>query len=249
MSDEEYSDVESVKSEESEVEIYPAKNIIGQPKQLDDDSIDDADLSDNDSDVNEEFAEDQDEVIEPQIDSDVEDSEEEDEDINIDDAEAVPEQAKSKKTTDKKSKKQLMILDDDDEDDEEYNENYLEKFDTELVKNYIDDFHPECLSHNYDEITKLSNVVRNSDGIIIDLLHRTIPYLTKYERARILGQRAKQIETGAKPLVKVPENIIDGYIIAELELKEKKIPFIIKRPIPGGACEYWNLNDLEVVAF
>jgi DNA-directed RNA polymerase I, II, and III subunit RPABC2 len=251
MSDEEYSDVESVKSEESEVEIYPAKNLIGQPKQLDDDSVDDADLSDNDSDadVNEEFVED-DEILEPQIDSDEEDLEDEDEDINMDDAEAVTQQTKSKKSSDKKPKKQLMILDDEDEDeDEEYNENYLEKFDTELVKNYIDDFHPECLSHNYDEITKLSNVVRNSDGIIIDPLHRTIPYLTKYETARILGQRAKQIETGAKPLVKVPENIIDGYIIAELELKEKKIPFIIKRPIPGGACEYWNLNDLEMVAF
>jgi DNA-directed RNA polymerase I, II, and III subunit RPABC2 len=92
-------------------------------------------------------------------------------------------------------------------------------------------------------------VTKNSDGIIIDPLHRTIPFLTKYERARILGQRAKQIETGAKPLVRVPENVVDGYIIAELELKEKKIPFIIRRPIPGGACEYWNLKDLEVIAY
>jgi DNA-directed RNA polymerase subunit K/omega len=148
-----------------------------------------------------------------------------------------------------KPKKQLMILDEEDDDDDDLNENYLEKFDSQLVKNYIDDFHPECLSHNYDEIIKLSNVVRNSDGIIVDPLHRTIPYLTKYERARILGQRAKQIETGAKPMVKVPENIIDGYIIAELELKEKKIPFVIKRPIPSGGCEYWNLKDLEVIAF
>ena len=123
------------------------------------------------------------------------------------------------------------------------------KFDGEITKRYIQDFHPECLSHNYDEISKLSVVVRNSDNIIIDPLHRTIPYLTKYEKARILGQRAKQIETGARPLVKIPENIVDSYIIAELELREKKIPFIIRRPIPGGACEYWNLRDLEVVAF
>ena len=73
--------------------------------------------------------------------------------------------------------------------------------------------------------------------------------MTKYEKARILGQRAKQIETGSRPYVKVPENIVDGYIIAELELKEKKIPFIIRRPIPGGAFEYWNLKDLEIVQF
>ena len=65
----------------------------------------------------------------------------------------------------------------------------------------------------------------------------------------MLGQRAKQIETGSKPFVKVPENIIDSYVIAELELREKKIPFIIKRPIPGGAFEYWNLKDLEIINF
>ena len=245
MSDEEYSDTESVISEESEVETYPTKKSIGEPPLEEDESVDDADLSDNGSDINEDFIEDEDEVPEQEIDSD-DDIEEEDEEEAI----VIAEDTKKTSEMSKKPKKQLMILDDEDDDeDEEYNENYLEKFDAELVKNYIGDFHPECLSHNYDEITKLSIVVRNSDGIIIDPFHKTIPYLTKYERARILGQRAKQIETGAKPLVKVPENIVDGYIIAELELKEKKIPFIIKRPIPGGACEYWNLNDLEIVAF
>ena len=49
--------------------------------------------------------------------------------------------------------------------------------------------------------------------------------------------------------MRVPENIIDGYIIAELELKEKKIPFIIRRPIPNGSCEYWHLKDLEIIGF
>lgn len=73
--------------------------------------------------------------------------------------------------------------------------------------------------------------------------------MTKYEKARILGQRAKQIETGAKPFVKVPENVIDSYVIAELELREKKIPFIIKRPIPGGGFEYWHMRDLENINF
>ena len=143
-----------------------------------------------------------------------------------------------------------LIIDDDDEDDEdEYDDSYLQKFDSEITKNYIDEFHPECLIHNYDEITKLATVVRDSTNIIIDPLHKTIPYLTKYERARILGQRAKQIETGARPLVKLPENVIDSYVIAELELQQKRIPFIIRRPIPNGGCEYWNLKDLEMVLF
>jgi DNA-directed RNA polymerase I, II, and III subunit RPABC2 len=138
---------------------------------------------------------------------------------------------------------------DDDDDDDEYDESYLQKFDSEITKSYVNDFHPECLIHNYDEIAKLTKIVKNEDNIIVDPYHRTIPFLTKYEKARVLGQRSKQIETGAKPLVKVPENIIDGYIIAQLELREKKIPFIIKRPLPSGACEYWNIRDLEIVGF
>ena len=145
--------------------------------------------------------------------------------------------------------KKTQLIDENDDDDDDYDDNYLQKFDNEISKNYIEEFHPECLNHNYEEVAKLSIVVKNSDGIIIDPLHKTIPYLTKYEKARILGQRAKQIETGSRPYVKVPENIVDGYIIAELELKEKKIPFIIRRPIPGGAFEYWNLKDLEIVQF
>ena len=149
-----------------------------------------------------------------------------------------------------KGKKPTAVIDEEDDDEyDEYDENYLQKFDNEVIRNYVNSFHPECMNHNYEEIAKLSVVVKNSDGIIVDPLHRTIPYLTKYERARVLGQRAKQIETGAKPLVKVPESIVDGYIIAELELREKKIPFIIRRPIPGGGCEYWSIRDLEIVAF
>jgi len=138
--------------------------------------------------------------------------------------------------------------DDDDEDDDE-DDNYLQKFDSEINKNYVVDFHPECSIHNYDEISILTHIIRDSNNIIIDDLHKTVPFLTKYEQARVLGQRAKQINSGAKAFVKIPENVIDGYIIAELELQQKRIPFIIRRPIPGGASEYWNLRDLENIHF
>jgi DNA-directed RNA polymerase subunit K/omega len=135
--------------------------------------------------------------------------------------------------------------DENDEDDEDAN--YLQKFDTDLRENFIEKHHPEAKSHNFEEVKHLSRVVRNENGIIIDNLHKTLPFLTKYETARILGQRAKQLNSGAKTFVKVPPNIIDGYEIAKLELEEKKIPFIIKRPIPDGTCEYWNVSDLEIL--
>ena len=134
-------------------------------------------------------------------------------------------------------------------DEEDENDNYLQKFSLDINQNYLMNYHPETVIHNYDEISVLTKIIKDRNGTIIDPLHRTASYLTKYEKARVLGQRAKQIECGAKPFIKVPENIIESYIIAELELKEKKIPFIIRRPLSNGTCEYWNLRDLDIIAF
>ena len=222
----------------------------------DDDDLDDAEDNDEDDDEDENRVivkggagpEDRSDIEEDENDSEDDDiSDDEDEESLKYDGDGDPIQKAPTKSA--KPKKTTLIVENDDDEDDDYDDNYLQKFDNEISKNYIEEFHPECLNHNYEEVAKLSIVVKNSDGIIIDPLHKTIPYLTKYEKARILGQRAKQIETGSRPYVKVPENIVDGYIIAELELKEKKIPFIIRRPIPGGACEYWNLKDLEFIHF
>ena len=269
MSDDEYySDNDSVNNDSDNEDIVISSNkkpVIFKPSinikaysEIDDSEPEDAndandDIEEDEDEAQEDEPEEDDVEIDNQeggaeSDSEEEEVEDDDEDSDIEiDEDGEPIEKVAQKSS--KPKKTQLIVDDDEDDEDEYDENYLQKFDNEIVKNYVNEFHPECLNHNYDEITKLSVVVKNSDGIIVDPIHRTIPYLTKYEKARVLGQRAKQIETGAKPLVKVPENIIDGYIIAELELKEKKIPFIIRRPIPGGGCEYWNLRDLEIIAF
>ena len=134
----------------------------------------------------------------------------------------------------------------DDEDDIE-DANKFKKFNQALRTNYITETHPESASHNDDEIHSLAHVVRDQSGAIIDPLHRTIPILTKYEKTRILGVRTKQINEGAPPYVSVKSTIIDGYIIAMRELEEKKIPFIVRRPLPNGGSEYWYLQDLEII--
>ena len=183
----------------------------------------------------------------------VEDSDEEVEDDEVDDDEDDDDEEMGQQATLSSKTLEQTSMDDDDEnidDDEELeDESYLQKFNVDLNKNYILEYHPECAINNYDEIIALTNVIRDQDNNIIDDLHKTLPYLTKYERARILGQRAKQINSGAKVFVKVPENVIDGYVIAQIELEQKRIPFIIRRPIPGGGCEYWNLKDLEIIGF
>ena len=134
-----------------------------------------------------------------------------------------------------------------DEDDEEEDESYLQKFKSEINKKYLIETHPECVKHNDEEIQILSTVIRDENNQIIDDLHRTLPYLTKYEKTRILGVRTKQINEGAPLFVEADASIIDGYIIAEKELQERKIPFIIRRPIPNGGSEYWKVSDLEIL--
>jgi DNA-directed RNA polymerase I, II, and III subunit RPABC2 len=133
------------------------------------------------------------------------------------------------------------------EEEEDDDENYLQKFSEDCHKKVIDEYHPELHAHNTDEIETLSRIVRGANGRIIDPFHRTLPILSRYEKARILGERAKQINAGAEPFIEVDETLIDGYLIALKELDEKKIPFIIQRPLPTGACEYWCLKDLEIL--
>ena len=137
---------------------------------------------------------------------------------------------------------------DDEEDGENEDDDYFKKLDENVKKNIIADYHPEIHQHNYEEIEALSIVTRNEQGIIMDPLHKTIPILTKYEKARILGERARQINAGAKTFIVVDPVMIDGYLIALKELEQKKIPFIIKRPLPNGGIEYWKLKDLEFLS-
>lgn len=242
------SDNESYFSEgegEGEAEEENEGSVIGEEPQKAADDLDEEIIEDDIANEDSDYA------------SDIDDADDESE-VAEDDAEGIDEYEDEGINEDmdlvvpgKKAKKiaPLNIVDTDSEEEDEDDENYLQKFDTEINKNYVVDFHPECFINNYDEIAGLTKVVRDTNNNIIDPLHRTIPFMTKYERTRVIGQRAKQINSGAKPFVKVPEKIIDGYLIAELELMQKRIPFIIRRPIPGGTSEYWNLKDLEVVSF
>lgn len=202
-------------------------------------------------------------VLGGEPDDEVDDDDDDDDDEDVEYTDDAVKKALSLKTnaqqTNYKDIKQTSIEhltslagDDDDEDDEDdedddEDDEYLQKFDREIVTNYLELFHPESKVNNYDEIKLLSSVTRNERGHIVDKLHRTIPILTKFEKTRIIGLRAKQIDEGAVPFIKVPSNIIDGYTIALQELEQKLIPFIIRRPLPNGGSEYWRLSDLEIV--
>ena len=133
------------------------------------------------------------------------------------------------------------------EEEEDVEHPYKTKFSEELRNEYLQKFHPEELHKTFDEIYKLSAVIRDENGTIIDMLHKTYPILTKYEKAKIVGLRVTQLNKGAMPYIKLENAIIDNTLVAEKELREKKIPFIIMRPIPDGTAEYWCVSDLEYI--
>lgn len=125
---------------------------------------------------------------------------------------------------------------------------YKPKFLEEQRMNYLAQYHPEEIHKSFDEIHKLTVIERNSDGIIIDSNHKTYPILSKFELTKIIGLRVTQLNKGSEPYVTIQtKNILDNSLVAEKELREKKLPFIIMRPLPNGKCEYWNVNDLEYI--
>ncbi|KAG6862151.1 DNA-directed RNA polymerases I II and III subunit RPABC2 [Termitomyces sp. Mi166 len=71
----------------------------------------------------------------------------------------------------------------------------------------------------------------------------TTPYLTKYERARILGTRALQISMNAPVLVPL-DGETDALQIAIKELSQRKIPLVIRRYLPDGSFEDWSVSEL-----
>jgi DNA-directed RNA polymerase I, II, and III subunit RPABC2 len=193
--------------------------------------------------------EDEDESINSDIEQDDDDNDDENDDDDDDGDDDIDEEKIFKSV----EKNQFGLNDrDDDEDtdddvDDDDDENYLQKFNENVKRNIISDYHPELQFHNYEEIENLTTIIRNENGTIVDPLHKTLPFLTKYEKTRILGERTHQINSGSKPFIPVESDIIDGYLIALAELEQKKIPFIVKRPLPNGGCEYWKLKDLEII--
>merc|ERR1719472_675349 len=73
----------------------------------------------------------------------------------------------------------------------------------------------------------------------------TTRYMTKYERARVLGTRALQISMGA-PVMVVLAGETDPLEIANKELQSKKIPLMVRRYLPDGSFEDWGVDELVV---
>jgi DNA-directed RNA polymerase I, II, and III subunit RPABC2 len=110
-------------------------------------------------------------------------------------------------------------------------------------------FHPESILDYSDTVApKIPLRVALPDTeAVVDPGHRSQPFLTIFEKTKILGFRANQLSQGARAYVDVPEHVTNVLEIAHLELEQRRLPFILKRPMPDGTFEYWRLSDLVVI--
>eukprot|EP01041_Mallomonas_annulata_P013167 gene13167-27853_t len=118
--------------------------------------------------------------------------------------------------------------------DEEYREDLLEGDDTQM--------------EGGEDLTEKMEIIGDEkhDSSRIDKSKRiTSKYMTKYERARVLGTRALQISMNAPVMVDVGGET-DSLKIAMKELRERKIPMIIRRYLPDNSYEDWSLEDLLI---
>eukprot|EP00126_Sphaerothecum_destruens_P003447 Sdes_comp17196_c0_seq1m6371 len=112
----------------------------------------------------------------------------------------------------------------------------------------FDDGYPEEVESIHDEMEYIEEekmeILPNQTGEAVEQKKRiTTKYMTKYERARVLGTRALQISMNAPVMVEL-EGETDPLQIALKELRERKIPIIIRRYLPDGSYEDWAVNEL-----
>lgn len=138
------------------------------------------------------------------------------------------------------------VLDEEYDGEEVQDEEGASEVKSELKRLYQQ--HPECnLDYIEQVIPKIPLQFAPPGGDKADSNHRTYPFLTNFERTKIIGLRANQISKGSVPFVSVPKHITDVRDIARLELEQKRLPFIVKRPLPNGQFEYWRLTDLLIL--
>ncbi|XP_074565251.1 DNA-directed RNA polymerases II, IV and V subunit 6A-like [Curcuma longa] len=108
-----------------------------------------------------------------------------------------------------------------------------------------DGMEEEQENNNEDGPDDIMGDAEEKEQETVERPRKTTKYMTKYERARILGTRALQISMNAPVMVEL-EGETDPLEIAMKELRERKIPFTIRRYLPDGSYEDWGVDELIV---
>tara|TARA_B100001029_G_scaffold121507_1_gene101040 strand:+ start:124 stop:492 length:369 start_codon:yes stop_codon:yes gene_type:complete len=118
---------------------------------------------------------------------------------------------------------------------EEFNEELEDIYDI----NTLEETELEIIDDNNDIIENIENEETIKEK-------QTTNYITKYEKAKIIGFRAQQLSKGAAPSIDIGEEY-NPYNIALMELEQNRLPLMIKRKLPNGNVEYWKTNELIII--
>lgn len=99
---------------------------------------------------------------------------------------------------------------------------------TKMSKIVIEDFH---------DIIKAYDPAKNTSR----------NFMTKYEKVKIVGLRAEQLQRGATPYVEFDPAHFNPIEIANKELDARKLPFMVCRTLPNGEKEYWRIEDMIIL--
>lgn len=123
--------------------------------------------------------------------------------------------------------------------DEEYINDDEEEEEEEIIDEDKDDDDDadEVEYDNLEDFTKTVLGIGVKDRI-------TSPYLTRFEKTRIIGLRTEQLSQGIQPFIDVT-GMKDPKEIALKEFELKRIPFIVRRYLPNGSYEDWRLDELQ----
>lgn len=112
---------------------------------------------------------------------------------------------------------------------------------------FLTTHHPECRIDYLEDVLLSLPLEQYPPDASKDTKHKSVPFLTIFEKTKIIGFRANQLAHGARPLIEPAAHVTDVLEIARIELEQKRLPFILKRPMPDGTYEYWRLADLMIL--
>ena len=158
---------------------------------------------------------------------------------------------------------EIEEIDEEDDVEEDITEEDIDDGDDDLLKDLdelVGDL--EDYEEDIDDIEEQDELLDDLDDLINDydyeeeepkeeqivVKRTTFNILTKYEKNFILGFRTQQIINGSVILIDI-NTLKDksAYSIAQEELRLKCMPFKIKRTLPNGKVEIWDISELIIL--
>ena len=89
------------------------------------------------------------------------------------------------------------------------------------------------------DVRSLQQSVRQQDALHTE----SGPMMTKYEYARVRGERLQQLNSGAIPCVPYSRATDTNESIFVREFESGKLPFLVERKTPDGECKYIKIRQ------